>query len=311
VYDANMPTTIVIPTYNGTKLLTKHLGDVIGCMENGDELIVVDDASTDETVINLISSFNLHGGETTPEIPDLPKEYFPQLSKLKFQVYFGKFEKPHKKIRVVVVTNPVNFRFAGAVNVGVALSTHNNIFLINNDVSPAPDVIKVLSAHFEDDRVFSVGCLELQPLDNDLKAGKNRLWFEKGVFQHAKANDFDFGHTAWVSGGSGMFDRNKWLELGGLDQLFYPAYWEDIDLSVRAKKRGWQVLFDPSAIVYHMHETTNNEVFGQKQIMKMSWQNGDRFAWRHANPIQKIQFLILKPYWWWQRRKALKLNVAI
>jgi len=303
VYDIGMATTAVIPTFNGVKLLEKHLGDIIASLEDGDELVIVDDASTDETVSNLESVFGLQKVTTTPNVTDLPKEYFPKVNKTEFQIYFGKFEKPHKKIRVVVVVNPENYRFGSTANIGVALATNPRVFVVNNDVSPAPDAVKVLSGHFEDERVFAVGCLELLPLNDNERSGKNKLWFEKGLYHHSKAEDFEFGHTAWASGGSGMFDRSKWLELGGFDQLFFPAYWEDIDLSARAKKRGWQVLFDPNAIVYHAHESTNSDVFGQQKIKEMSWRNADRFTWRNANIFQKVQFLIYKPYWWLKRKK--------
>lgn len=297
-----MAITTVIPTYNGVELLKKHLNDVIACLENGDELIIVDDASTDTTVETLEANFSLQKVETTPTVTDLPKSYFPQVNKTTFKIYFGKFENSRKKIRIVVVVNPKNLRFAATVNIGVALATNQRILVINNDVSPAPDVAKILSKHFEDERVFAVGCMELQPLNTDEISGKNKIWFEKGLFHHSKADNFEFGHTGWVSGGSGMFDRSKWLELNGFDQLFYPAYWEDIDLSVRASKRGWQVLFDPNAVVYHVHESTNSDVFGQKKIQEMSWKNADRFTWRHANLLNKIIFLIRKPHWWFKRR---------
>ena len=203
-----------------------------------------------------------------------------------------------------MVVNPENFRFAATANIGVALATHPRVRLINNDVSPAVDVLSALEPHFEDERVFAVGCLEYETHDGNTKSGKNRLWFEKGLFQHSKHEDFTFGHTAWASGGSAMFDRKKWLELGGFDQLFYPAYWEDIDLSSRAQKRGWQVLFDPQAVVYHHHETTNTSVFGHKNLLEMSWKNADVFTWRHANILQKLQYLFWKPYWMYQRRKV-------
>lgn len=301
VYDSSMAVTAVIPNYNGLKLLKKHLNDVVACLDDGDELVIVDDASSDGSVAELEMGFSLQKVITTPRVENLPKDYFPRVNQTEFQIYFGKIDRARKKVRLVVVVNPENYRFGQAVNVGVALATHQRVFVVNNDVSPAPDAIKVLNKHFDDERVFAVGCLELLPLDSNQKSGKNKLWFNKGLFHHSKAEDLEYGHTAWVSGGSGLFDRDKWLELGGFDKLFYPAYWEDIDLSFRAKKRGWQVLFDPNAIVYHVHETTNSDIFGQQKIKEMSWQNSDRFTWKNGSILQKLEFLIFKPYWWLKR----------
>ncbi|PJE58197.1 MAG: glycosyltransferase family 2 protein, partial [Candidatus Portnoybacteria bacterium CG10_big_fil_rev_8_21_14_0_10_36_7] len=44
--------------------------------------------------------------------------------------------------------------------------------------------------------------------------------------------------------------------LNGFDELYSPFYWEDIDLSYRAWKTGYTVLFDPQVLVEHHHETT-------------------------------------------------------
>src|SRR5690606_24971349 len=134
--------------------------------------------------------------------------------------------------------------------------------------------------------------------------GKNVLWFEKGLFQHSKANNFESGETAWASGGSALFSIKKWLVLGGFDDLFYPAYWEDVDLSYRARQNGWKVLFNANAVVYHKHETTNTTVFGNKMIENISWSNSFKFAWKHSNILQKLQFMVWYPYWQLQRLRA-------
>lgn len=94
-----------------------------------------------------------------------------------------------------------------------------------------------------------------------------------------------------------------WLELAGFDQRFYPAYWEDIDLSFQARKRGWLILFEPQATVEHNHETTNNSVFGQDKIRQMSWSNAIKFTVKNADFLQLVQFYLWRPYWWYQAQK--------
>jgi len=116
------------------------------------------------------------------------------------------------------------------------------------------------------------------------------------MFIHSRASKLDSGETAWASGGSALFDLEKWKELGGFDIAFYPAYWEDIDLSMRARKKGWNILFCENAVVDHRHETTNASVFGQKKIDIMSWKNAYLFAWRHMTATQWLQHLIWLPY---------------
>ncbi len=299
--DTSQPISVVIPTYNGKHLLKKHLPSVLAAMRSGDELLIVDDASTDDTAHWLKKAFQLKEVSFDPEIDDLPTKYFPPVNEMQLRVLFGKFEEAAKKIRVTVIRNKDNLRFAASANLGLALSSNRLVFLLNNDVSPEPNVIEKLLSHFQDEEVFAVGCLEYENNQDGEKAGKNKLWFEKGLFWHSKADDFISGETAWVSGGSGIFDREKWLDLEGFDQRFYPAYWEDTDISFRAKKWGWKVLFAEEAIVYHQHESTNENVFGQKQIEAISWKHANTFTWKNGNLVQKLQHLIWKPYWAWKR----------
>ncbi|HEX7017960.1 MAG TPA: glycosyltransferase [Patescibacteria group bacterium] len=259
----------VIPTYNGLHLLQKNLPAVVASLRTGDELVIVDDASSDGTVSWL-------------------KEEF----------------KPQKRITVTILSNPKNLRFAGAVNRGVAAARGEFIFLLNNDVRPQADVLAHLLPAFENENVFAVGCMEIEKQADGsvIKGGKNKLWFQRGMFIHSRADNFTSGATAWVSGGSGLFDRQKWLALGGFDSLFYPAYWEDIDLSIRARHKGWQVLFEEMAVVEHVHETTNETVFGQKKIDAMSWKNARKFVWKNGNWWQRVQYLLWQPYWWLKRK---------
>ncbi len=299
--DTSQPISVVVPTYNGKHLLKKHLPSVLATMRSGDELLIVDDASTDDTAHWLKKAFQLKEVNFDPEIDDLPAKYFPPVNDMQLRVLFGKFAEAAKKIRVTVIRNKDNLRFAASVNLGFVLSSNRLVFLLNNDVSPEPNVVEKLLPHFKDEEVFGVACLEYENNRDGEISGKNKLWFEKGLFWHSKADNFISGETAWVSGGSGMFDREKWLDLEGFDQRFYPAYWEDTDISFRAKKWGWKVLFEEEAVVYHQHESTNESVFGQKKIEEISWKHANAFAWKNGNLFQKLQHLLWKPYWAWKR----------
>ena len=111
-------------------------------------------------------------------------------------------------------------RFAAAANMGVLYSKNDLILLLNNDVKPSKKVRSELVEHFTDPLVFGVGCLEYERNKDGEKSGKNKLWFERGLFMHSKADDMFSGKTAWVSGGSGMFDKEKWMFLNGFDKRF-------------------------------------------------------------------------------------------
>jgi hypothetical protein len=50
----------------------------------------------------------------------------------------------------------------------------------------------------------------------------------------------DNSQTLFACGGAFMVNRQKYLDLGGFDSMYHPLYYEEIDLSYRALKRGME-----------------------------------------------------------------------
>ncbi|MBP7875393.1 glycosyltransferase [Candidatus Woesebacteria bacterium] len=288
---ASSPTTIVIPTYNAKELLTANLPSVEAILRPGDELLIVEDGGTDDTVQSLVERYHAVLQSSKPSAQD--ESYL---------LYEGSVNVGKGVVPVQVMLLNTNLRFAGAVNAAVQRVRTPLFFLLNNDVEPSAGILDVLTTFFEDATTFGVGCLEYENADKSVVGGKNILSFNRGIFQHARATEFTTGETAWVSGGSGIFDTNKWKLLGGFDPKFYPAYWEDNDISFRARKRGWKTIFCAQAIVFHQHETSNESVFGQAQIRNLSWHHQNYFTRKHASFSQLLQYVLWQPYWWWKMR---------
>lgn len=292
-----IPVSVIIPLYNSRKLLEKHLPSVLKSLRDGDELVFIDDASQDATSNWLRYGFSL----TQQKRPDLKDRHGG------YELYQGFYSSKKNKVTISLVINDANLRFAASVNRAVGLASKPLLFLINSDVSVQPDTLKQLVASYQTNAqpIFAIGCLEYEGDDETAPlAGKNTLWFDRGYFRHSKAEIFESGETAWVSGGSGLFDRERWNQLGGFDERFAPAYWEDIDLSFRARKRGWQVLFEKKAVVFHQHETTNQTALSQVGLDRISWRNAGYFVRKHGTIWQKIAHVLWQPYWLIRRRKG-------
>ncbi len=263
---AQVPISVVIPTYNAQALLAKHLPDVAKVLEPGDEIVIVDDASTDDTA-NLVRTM----------IPAYAE----------------------KQIVMRLVEHKNNQRFAAAVNSGVAAAGHSYIFLLNNDVSPlTEDVRSLLLGWFDDPEMFAVGCAEVtEDKPGAQVAGRGTGNFERGLLTHWYDPDQSSTKTLWTAGGSMFFDRAKFREIGGMDTLFYPAYEEDRDLSYRALKHGWKIAFEPKAVVLHQHETTNLSVFGRRKVEIVSWKNQFLIVWKNITDWSLLaQHLVWLPY---------------
>lgn len=289
--------SVVIPSFNGLNLLKKHLPSVFSNLQKDDELIIVDDASTDETIKWLCKNYSLSKQKDIISlIPDIPLNYDVRFSSNDLEVYTNTKDG----IDIILVALQSNKRFAQAVNIGVLFCEYPWFFLLNNDVELLPFTIHRLFEH-TGDSVFGIGCLEFEDSKKGEKSGKNKLWFERGMYRHSKADDFKTGKTAWVSGGSGLFNVLKWKSLGGFDHRYYPAYWEDVDISFRARENGWEVLFAEDAVVLHQHESTNTDAFGSSGVDAISWKNGSLFTKTHAKGSQKLSYYLWKPYWMLKR----------
>ncbi len=248
--------SIVIPNWNGAYLMRKHLPKVIAVSE-GAEVIVADDASSDESLALL-------------------KEKFPS---------------------VRVVTNKKQKGFAGNVNTGVAVAKGDIVVLLNTDVEPEKGFLTPLLKHFSDPNLFAVGCLEKSyDRGGTVLRGRGEARWRKGLLVHSRG-DIDKRDTAWVSGGSGAFRRAIWNELGGMDPLYNPFYWEDIDLSYRALKAGYRLIFEKKSVIGHYHEEGKiKSDFSPEDVKRIAYRNQFIFIWKNlSDPKEMVVHCLLTP----------------
>ncbi|MGA1835574.1 hypothetical protein VD659_01455 [Herbiconiux sp. 11R-BC] len=69
--------------------------------------------------------------------------------------------------------------------------------------------------------------------------------------EHPKDYDELTGATSWASGAFSMFRVREFLEIGGFDHSSFFMYGDDVDLSWRYRHRGYRVIFQPAAAVFH------------------------------------------------------------
>lgn len=250
------PLSVVIPTWNGRALLEEHLPTVLAAGEAYErasaapvEIVVVDDGSEDDTAAWLARMYP----------------------------------------RVRLIVKPANDGFAAACNVGFRESRHPIVVLLNNDVAVAPDVLLHLTPHFSDPRVFAVTCRALWPDSNRLASGGKIGKFARGFWRIHHNYDADPNrsrppyYSIVASGGFSAFDREKVIALGGFDELLRPFYWEDVELSLRAWRRGWTILYEPRAIVYHQASRTISRRFSPAYVRMVNQRNRLLTHWIHLD----------------------------
>jgi GT2 family glycosyltransferase/glycosyltransferase involved in cell wall biosynthesis len=223
--------SVVIPSRNGRHLLEAQLPSLLRELEGlTAEIIVVDNGSDDST---------------------------------------GTFLAVHG---VMVESSAQPLSFAAAVNRGIARARYSRVLLLNNDMQLEPDFFGPLLAAFS--QVPDLFCATAQIL---FPAGVRREETGKAVMRQEKPADFpvrcleplpgeDLSYVLYGSGGCSLYDSGKLRALGGVHELFAPAYVEDLDLGYRAWQRGWPTVFVSGARVVHRHRATTSRYYTQDQL---------------------------------------------
>lgn len=155
-----------------------------------------------------------------------------------------------------------NGGFIAACNDGAALARGEFLVFLNNDTVPQPGWLDALLATFRSHPDAGlVGAKLLYPDGRLQEAGgvvfSDGSGWNYGRFgdpgdpRHAYLRDCDYASGAAIAVPRGLF-----LELGGFDARYAPAYYEDTDLAFAVRACGRRVLYQPAARVVHMEGAT-------------------------------------------------------
>src|SRR5581483_10599370 len=116
-------------------------------------------------------------------------------------------------------------------------------------------------------------------------------WWQEGGLRVRHRTDEqvkDLFPCFYGGGGACVFERRKFLELGGFDERLAPLYLEDTDLGYMAWKRGWKVLYQPRSVVYHEHRGTIGKRFSEAYIQSVLKKNFLLFTWKNVHEWRRM-----------------------
>lgn len=250
-----MKVDIIIPNFNGSHLIEKNIESVIlSHKPYTGRIIVVDDGSS---------------------VYDISK--------------LEQLVKKHSQ-KITLIKHDYNKGFSSAINTGASHSTAEFISLLNSDVSPHENFLEgPLKKLASMPNLFAVGCMD-QSHENGKIINRGRgvgIW-KSGMLQHRRG-EVDQEDTFWVSGGSCVIKRELFEKIGGMDEIYNPFYWEDIDLSYRAQKSGYKIIFDNSSVVDHYHEKGSIQTnFEEGDVNATAYRNQFIFIWKNISNFQLI-----------------------
>ena len=222
-----MKATVIIPNLNGAGWLRDSIESIWAQTEQDFELIVVDNASTDESLAVARS-------------------------------YQG-------RPRYRLLENDRNTGFSFAVNQGIRAAQGEYVALFNNDAFAEPAWLEnLLAAAAADPRIFAVGGLMLRHFERTLAddAGDyvTLLGFACKRGDGMKASRYTKPCRIFSAcGGAALYRKSILDEIGLFDEHFF-AYYEDVDISWRANSLGYKNVYCPAARCYHICGATTGAV---------------------------------------------------
>lgn len=248
-----MRISVVVLVWDGAQFLDACLSALLQ-QDSHAEIIVVDNASTDNSV-SIVQRF----------IP-----------------------------RVCLIRNGYNLGYAAGNNIGIRAAHGDIVVLLNQDTVVQPGWLRAIADTFNDPSIGVVGCKALYPDGRGLQHAGGIVQPEDALTRHIGKGEQDHGQydtltdSDFVTGAACGIRRKVLERLGGLDERFYPAFYEEVDYCYRARRAGFRVVYQPRAILYH-YETTSLPAESNARISAYH-RNRIRFILRHWDAKELAKF---------------------
>lgn len=158
---------------------------------------------------------------------------------------------------ITLLKNEENLQFLKNCNMAAHHAQGEFLLFLNNDTNVQEGWLDALvNTMAADSSVGIVGAKLVYP-DGRLQEAGGIVWrdgscWNYGWFDDPDKPEYNYPREVdYVSGACLMVRRDLWEEIGGFDEAFAPAYYEDTDLAFQARARGYKVVYQPNAVVAH------------------------------------------------------------
>jgi GT2 family glycosyltransferase len=175
---------------------------------------------------------------------------------------------------VTYIRGPSDFNFSKACNIGAAVAAGEYLLFLNNDAFPLSNAItRALDTITQSSSCGVVGAMLLRPdgllqevgsfiLPNGSTIGRGRATASYQI-SHPFPLEVDYCSAAFLITPNELFRT-----LGGFNEAFTPAYYEDVDYCVRATKAGYTCIVEPRAEVLHVERGSTNIAFNVDDLIR-------------------------------------------
>ena len=165
---------------------------------------------------------------------------------------------------VCILAPSTNLGFAGGCNVAARSARGQFIVFLNDDTEAQPGwlaaLVETADAYPE---AGAIGSAILFP-DRTVQEIGSVVWSDGSTIGIARGRmfegiEYDFVRRVdYCSACSLLVRRSSWETVGGFDERYFPAYYEDVDLCFSIRSLGQTVLCQPRSRVLH-HESQSTE----------------------------------------------------
>lgn len=203
----------------------------------------------------------------------------------------------HLRSAVRAVGGGENRGFVHACNLGAEAARGRYLVFLNNDTLARPGWLEHLVRTAEEDpSVGAVGSMLVYP-DGTLQEAGGVVWRDGSAWNYGRGEDaaesrFRYARDADYCGGASLLVRKSLFDsLGGFDERYAPAYYEDVDLCFGVRSLGFRVVYQPmSRVVHYEGGTAGTDLqAGVKQYQRL---NRAKFyaKWRGVLELEHAEY---------------------
>jgi GT2 family glycosyltransferase len=171
-----------------------------------------------------------------------------------------------------IIRNSENRNFLLGVNQAVRACRGDYILLLNNDAVLLPGAVRnALRTIRGSSDIGAVGG-KIVLLDGTLQEAGSVIWRDGSCLGYGRGDnpfsppymfrrDVDYCSAAFL-----LTSRSAWDQLGGLDETFRPAYYEETDYCLRLWQRGLRVVYEPTSAVIHYEFASSGSVSSATEL---------------------------------------------
>jgi GT2 family glycosyltransferase len=245
--DAPVRCSLVVLNYDERELVVECVASMLAAIGSNDEIIVVDNGSTDGSA-------------------DAVAEAFPSVKVLRL---------------------PDN-RYIFSLNAGLEVSRGTYVAFCNNDMVVEPNFVEEALACFDADDIFAA-CARTLDRNGDEQGTRTAGYWIHGLLVYEPLPHVDrVTNCFFAVGGQSFFRRDLLRQIGSIDELLWPMYHEDIELSYRAWKSGYRIVYAPRSVCHHKGGQTSRRVFTASQLRSFVRQNELLTVWKDVDDLRML-----------------------